>query len=267
MSILDNIIENKRQEVATRKIVQPIVKLEMQPYFTRKTYSMANQIRQPESLGIISEFKRKSPSKGIINDWSSIEEVTRDYVKAGVSGVSILTDEDYFGGSIEDLQTVRKYENCPVLRKDFIIDEYQIIEAKAKGADVILLIAAALTRRELIALGTLAKSLDLEVLLEVHNQTELDKSLNPYIDLLGVNNRDLTTFETSVSVSKLLAPQIPNDFVKVSESGIEEPNVVVDLMEIGYEGFLIGECFMKTQDPGKYCSEFVENIKSLTDET
>ena len=267
MSILDNIIENKRQEVAKKKIVQPIVTLEMDPNFSRKTFSLANRIRQPESIGIISEFKRKSPSKGILNDWSSIEDVTHDYVKAGVSGVSILTDEDYFGGSIEDLQTVRKHENCPILRKDFIIDEYQIIEAKAKGADVILLIAAALTKRELIALGTLAKSLDLEVLLEVHNQTELDKSLNPYIDLLGVNNRDLTTFETSVSVSKLLAPQIPNDFVKVSESGIEEPHVVVDLMEIGYEGFLIGECFMKTHDPGKYCSEFVENIKSLTDET
>ena len=267
MSILDKIIEKKKQEVAKRKIVQPIVQLEMRPYFSRKTFSLANQIRQNQSIGIISEFKRKSPSKGILNDWSSIEEVTHDYVKAGVSGVSILTDENYFGGYIEDLLTVRKYENCPILRKDFIVDEYQIIEAKANGADVILLIAGVLTKRELIALGTLAKSLDLEVLLEVHNQTELEKSLNPYIDLLGVNNRDLTTFETSVDVSKSLAHLIPNDFVKVSESGIENPQVVVDLMEFGYEGFLIGECFMKTQNPGKYCSEFVKNIKSLTDET
>ena len=165
------------------------------------------------------------------------------------------------------MKTVRRYENCPILRKDFIVDEYQIIEAKANGADVILLIAGALTKRELIALGTLAKSLDLEVLLEVHNQTDLEKSLNPFIDLLGVNNRDLTTFETSVGVSKLLAPQIPNDFVKVSESGIEDPQVVVDLMEFGYEGFLIGEGFMKTQNPGKYCSEFIKNIKLLKDET
>ena len=122
MSILDKIIENKKQEVATKKIVQPIVALETQPCFSRETFSLANQIRQPESIGIISEFKRKSPSKGILNDWSSIEEVTRDYVKAGVSGVSILTDENYFGGSLEDLQTVRKHENCPILRKDFIID-------------------------------------------------------------------------------------------------------------------------------------------------
>ena len=132
---------------------------------------------------------------------------------------------------------------------------------------MILLIAGALTKRELTALGTLAKSLGLEVLLEVHNQTELENSLNPYIDLLGVNNRDLTTFETSVGVSKLLAPQIPNDFVKVSESGIDEPQIIVDLIGLGYEGFLIGECFMKTQNPGKHCSEFVEKIKSLTNET
>ncbi len=267
MSILDKIIEKKRKEVVTRKIVQPITRLEVQPYFSRKTFSLVNQIRKDQSIGIISEFKRKSPSKGILNDWSTIEEVTHDYVKAGVSGVSILTDENYFGGSIEDLKTVRNYENCPILRKDFIVDEYQIIEAKANGADVILLIAGALTKRELITLGTLAKSLDLEVLLEVHNQTDLEKSLNPSIDLLGVNNRDLTTFETSVDVSKSLAPLIPNDFVKVSESGIEDPQVVVDLMEFGYEGFLIGECFMKTQNPGKYCSEFVKNIKSLKDET
>jgi indole-3-glycerol phosphate synthase len=267
MSILTKIIENKKQEVAVRKIAQPIAALEMKPYFSRKTYSLVHQIRGSETPGIISEFKRKSPSKGIINDWSSVEEVAQDYVTAGVSGLSILTDQDYFGGSIMDLQTVRDHQSCPVLRKDFMVDEYQIIEAKAMGADVILLIAAALSARELTALGALAKSLDLEVLLEVHNESELEKSLNPHIDLLGVNNRNLSTFETSVTVSKSLSALIPNDFVKVSESGIDDPNVVVDLMGYGYEGFLIGECFMKTRDPGKYCSEFIKNIKSLTDET
>ena len=266
MSILTKIIENKKQEVAVRKIAQPIAALEMKPYFSRKTYSLVHQIRGSETPGIISEFKRKSPSKGIINDWSSVEEVAQDYVTAGVSGLSILTDQDYFGGSIMDLQTVRDHQSCPVLRKDFMVDEYQIIEAKAMGADVILLIAAALSARELTALGALAKSLDLEVLLEVHNESELEKSLNPHIDLLGVNNRNLSTFETSVTVSKSLSALIPNDFVKVSESGIDDPNVVVDLMGYGYEGFLIGECFMKTRDPGKYCSEFIKNIKSLTDE-
>ena len=267
MSILTKIIENKKQEVAVRKIAQPIAALEMKPYFSRKTYSLVHQIRGSATPGIISEFKRKSPSKGIINDWSSVEDVAHDYVKAGVSGLSILTDQDYFGGSITDLQTVREHQSCPVLLKDFMIDEYQIIEAKAMGADVILLIAAALSARELTALGALAKSLDLEVLLEVHNESELEKSLNPHIDLLGVNNRNLSTFETSVTVSKSLSALIPNDFVKVSESGIDDPNVVVDLMGYGYEGFLIGECFMKTRDPGKYCSEFIKNIKSLTDET
>ena len=267
MSILTKIIENKKQEVAVRKIAQPIAALEMKSYFSRKTYSLVHQIRGSETPGIISEFKRKSPSKGIINDWSSVEEVAQDYVTAGVSGLSILTDQDYFGGSIMDLQTVRDHQSCPVLRKDFMVDEYQIIEAKAMGADVILLIAAALSARELTALGALAKSLDLEVLLEVHNESELEKSLNPHIDLLGVNNRNLSTFETSVTVSKSLSALIPNDFVKVSESGIDDPNVVVDLMGYGYEGFLIGECFMKTRDPGKYCSEFIKNIKSLTDET
>ena len=267
MSILSKIIENKKQEVAARKIAQPIAALEMKPYFSRETHSLAKQIRQTESPGIISEFKRKSPSKGIINDWSSVEEVAHDYVKAGVSGLSILTDQDYFGGSIIDLQTVRDHQNCPVLRKDFMVDEYQIIEAKAMGADVILLIAAALSVRELTALGALAQSLDLEVLLEVHNEAELEKSLNPHIDLLAVNNRNLSTFETSVAVSKSLAALIPNDFVKVSESGIDDPNVVVDLMAYGYEGFLIGECFMKTRNPGRYCSEFIKAIKLLTDET
>ena len=139
MSILSKIIENKKLEVAARKIAQPIAALEMKPYFSRDTHSLAKQIRQTESPGIISEFKRKSPSKGVINDWSPVEEVAHDYVKAGVSGLSILTDQDYFGGSIMDLQTVREHQNCPVLRKDFMVDEYQIIEAKAMGADVILL--------------------------------------------------------------------------------------------------------------------------------
>ncbi|MAJ50144.1 MAG: indole-3-glycerol phosphate synthase [Flammeovirgaceae bacterium] len=267
MSILDKIIENKKREVFTKKIAEPIAALETKPYFLRKTYSLVDQIRQSESPAIISEFKRKSPSKGVINDWSTIEEVTHDYIKAGISGLSILTDQDYFGGSINDLQTVRGHLNCPVLRKDFMIDEYQIIEAKAMGADVILLIAAALNTRELTALGALAQSLGLEVLLEVHNQSELEKSLNPHIDLLGVNNRNLRTFETKVGVSKSLAAQIPNDFVKVSESGIDDPQVVIDLMGYGYQGFLIGECFMKTLDPGKHCFEFVKSLKSLMDET
>ena len=262
MSILSKIIENKKQEVAARKIAQPIAALEMKPYFSRETHSLAKKIRQTESPGIISEFKRKSPSKGIINDWSSVEEVAHDYVKAGVSGLSILTDQDYFGGSITDLQTVRDHQNCPVLRKDFMVDEYQITEAKAIGADLILLIAACLSPTEIQAFGKLAQSLGMQVLLEVHNQAELERSICPFVDLVGVNNRDLTTFTVDLNHSYNLVNQIPNDFLKISESGISNPKTIVELREAGFDGFLIGETFMKTTDPAAALDQLAKELKA-----
>ena len=245
MSILDKIIENKKQEVATKKIVQPIVTLEMQPYFSRETFSLANQIRQSESIGIISEFKRKSPSKGILNDWSSIEEVTHDYVKAGVSGVSILTDEDYFGGSIEDLQTVRKHENCPILRKDFIIDEYQIYESKLIGADCILLIASILNDNELFTFSETAEKLGLDFIIEVHDENELSRVEQFSNALIGVNNRNLKTFEVDLNNSIKLKEIFKGNNIFIAESGIKSFKDIEILQEHNINVFLIGESLMK----------------------
>jgi indole-3-glycerol phosphate synthase len=215
---------------------------------------------QPACTGVIAEFKRKSPSKGIINDRLGVDVVTRGYVEAGAACLSVLTDESYFGGTYADFELARRTNpNTPILRKDFMIDEYQIIEAKSMGADVVLLIAAALSPSEIKTLGTLARSLGMETLLEVHDQEELDRSIGDYISVVGVNNRNLKNFsEQNVEASKVLATKIPNQFVKVSESCISGPEIIAELKSYGYRGFLIGESFMKTDNPGKALSEFIK---------
>ncbi len=263
MNILDQIVADKKEEVAQRKSLYPVKLLEKSTYFQGKPVSLAEYIRRDDKVGIISEFKRKSPSKGIINGSAKVEKTTIGYMQAGASGLSVLTDYKYFGGKSEDLMTARSFNFCPILRKDFIIDEYQIIEAKSIGADVILLIAACLTPEQVERLGAFAQSFGMEVLLEVHDEEELERSINPHVNLLGVNNRNLGTFVTDVETSKALAEKIPNDFVKVSESGISDPKVVVELMKYGYEGFLIGENFMRTGSPEKACREFVKEVKGL----
>lgn len=264
MNILDQIIAHKKEEVAQRKSLYPVKLLEQSTYFEGKPVSLKKYIRREDKVGIIAEFKRQSPSKGVINSGAKVEKTTIGYMQAGASGLSILTDAKYFGGKNDDLITARSFNFCPILRKDFIIDEYQIIEAKSIGADVILLIAAALQPEAVKSLGAFAQSLGLEVLLEVHSKEELESSLNPNVDLLGVNNRNLSTFETTVQTSKDLAELIPKDFVKVSESGISDPAVVVDLVNYGYEGFLIGEHFMTKGSPEKACRDFVKQIKVLS---
>lgn len=263
MNILDQIIADKKEEVAQRKSLYPIKLLEQSTYFDGKPVSLKKYIRRKDKLGIIAEFKRKSPSKGVINNSAQVERTTIGYMQAGASGLSILTDGKYFGGKNEDLTIARSFNFCPILRKDFIVDEYQIIEAKSIGADVILLIAAALKPQEIKTLGAFAQSLGMEVLLEVHNKKELETSVNENVDLLGVNNRNLGTFHTDIQTSKDLAAMIPNDFVKVSESGISDPNVVVDLMSYGFEGFLIGEYFMHKGSPEKACRDFIKQVNSL----
>ena len=262
MNILDQIIADKKKEIEQRKSLYPVKLLEQSTYFDGKPVSLKKYIRREDKAGIIAEFKRESPSKGVINSSAKVEKTTIGYMQAGASGLSVLTDTKYFGGKNDDLTTARSFNFCPILRKDFIIDEYQIIEAKSIGADVILLIAAALSTDDVKSLGSFAQSLGLEVLLEVHNQEELESSLNPSVDLLGVNNRNLSTFETTVQTSKDLAELIPNDFVKVSESGISDPEVVVDLMSYGYEGFLIGEHFMTKGSPEKACRDFIKKVQS-----
>ena len=261
MTILDQIIADKIKEVAHRKSLFPTSYWEASPLFDRNTTSLANKLRN-QNIGILAEHKRRSPSKQNINSSLTVTDVAEGYEKAGASGMSVLTDGKYFGGSLEDLVQARSVTHFPLLRKEFIIHEYQLIEAKAHGADVILLIAAVLTTQEIKQLSTCAKSLGLEVLLEVHNEAELKKSLMPTLDLLGVNNRNLKTFEVSLETSKNLADKIPNDFVKVSESGISKVEAIQELIHYGYKGFLIGEQFMKSENPGESAQVFIKQLES-----
>lgn len=260
MNILDKIVVRKKEEILERKIIKSVKDLESSVYFSRQTLSLRDFLTDPLKTGIIAEFKRKSPSKGIINDQVKVEDVTTGYTAAGASALSVLTDKDFFMGHDDDLIAARKVNDIPILRKDFMIDEYQIIEAKAMGADIILLIAACLTQIEVEQFGKLAKSLGLSTLLEVHNQEELDSSLNKYIDVVGVNNRNLKDFTVSIDTSLQLAQTIPSDFLKISESAISNPETIKLLKSAGFNGFLIGENFMKTSDPGKAMKDFVLNL-------
>ncbi len=261
MNILDQIIADKKKEVSLKKELIPTSQLEASALFDRKGRSLALALKN-SATGIIAEHKRRSPSKGTINQNTNVGQVAKGYERAGVSGMSVLTDIKYFGGSLEDLLLARASVEMPLLRKEFIIDEYQILEAKAHGADAILLIAAVLTRVEIKTLSEFAKSLGLNVLLEVHNEAELHKSVMPSLDMLGVNNRDLKTFTVSLDTSKTLSTLIPDDFVKVSESGISSIDAIKDLKQYGFQGFLIGENFMKTENPGKSADEFIKLVKS-----
>jgi indole-3-glycerol phosphate synthase len=259
MTILEDIINHKKTEVKKAKNKTSLSTLERSRFFQRSTLSLSSEIMNPDKTGIIAEFKRKSPSKGTINDQSSIEEVTTGYFRSGASGLSILTDTEFFGGSITDLKRARSLNQIPILRKDFIIDEYQIAESKAIGADVVLLIAAVLEKDRLKELAFYARKLQLEVLLEIHEASELDH-LNEYVNIVGVNNRDLKTFKVDVERSIRLAYDIPNGFVKISESGIHSSLIIKTLRGCGYQGFLIGESFMRSPEPAKAFSDFVENI-------
>ena len=261
MNILDKITLDKRKEVNLRKGLIPISQLEQSVLFERQTVSLANNLRLSKS-SIIAEHKRRSPSKSIINNSLNVQDVAKGYENAGVCGMSVLTDGKYFGGSLDDLLIARASCNLPLLRKEFIIDEYQILEAKAYGADVILLIAAILTREEIKQFSELAKSLKLDVLLEVHNEEELHKSIMPSLDMLGVNNRNLKTFDVSLETSKTLSTLIPDDFVKVSESGISNIEAIKELQPYGYQGFLIGENFMKTNNPGESATAFIKALNA-----
>lgn len=261
MNILDKIIAYKKAEVEERKGLYPIKLLEKSIYFPTEAVSLRRYLLRDDHVGIIAEIKRKSPSKGIIHENISIEQTSINYMQGGASALSILTDSEFFGGKNEDLTTARKYNFCPILRKDFIIDEYQIVEAKSIGADVILLIAAALTPERMKTLAEFAKSLGLEVLMEVHNGDELKSHLNDQLDIVGVNNRDLKSFNVSIETSISLADSIPDQFVKISESGISSPETVIKLMKHGFQGFLIGEYFMSHSRPGSVCAEFIQKIK------
>jgi indole-3-glycerol phosphate synthase len=263
MNILDKIIDYKRREVEERKSLYPVKLLQQSIYFESQPVSLSRYVQRKDLTGIIAEFKRKSPSKGVINAYATVERTTLGYMQAGASALSVLTDKPSFGGSNDDLTTARKFNFCPIIRKDFTIDEYQIVEAKSIGADAILLIAAVLTPAESKSLCAFAHSLGLEVLLEVHDEDELSQHVETPANLIGVNNRNLKTFEVSIDTSKRLAGKIPSSAVKVSESGISDPATIIELRKYGYEGFLMGENFMKHSRPEKAAREFVSALRQM----
>jgi len=259
MTILDKIVEYKKVEVEEQKLRVSLKSLKMMPLYSRETFSLKEFLLDKTKSGVITEFKRQSPSKGIINDTSKVDDVVAQYQESGASAVSVLTDYTSFGGTSIDLIKARKVLQIPLLRKDFIIDEYQIHESKALGADVILLIASILSKEEIDTFSSLAKLLGLSILFEVHNEKELEK-INNNIDVVGVNNRNLATFEVSIQNSISLVDKIPSRCVKVSESGISEVEKIIELKKYGYKGFLIGENFMKTDNPGKSAIEFIKEL-------
>ncbi|MCB0329358.1 MAG: indole-3-glycerol phosphate synthase TrpC [Bdellovibrionales bacterium] len=261
MTILDEIVIAKRKEVAQRRELYPVKLLEKSVYFNGRPVSLKHYLERSDLSGVIAEFKRASPSKGAINEFADVETVTIGYMQGGASALSVLTDEQFFRGSSKDLEIARKFNFCPILRKDFIVDEYQVVESKSIGADVILLIAAVLSSEEMTGLAKTAQQLGLEVLVEVHSKDELEKVPFESVDLVGVNNRDLNTFEVSIDTSIELMPFIPKEVVAISESGLESPDDVVKLKKAGFQGFLIGERFMKESRPHESCRRFIEQVR------
>ncbi|MBK3517881.1 indole-3-glycerol phosphate synthase TrpC [Carboxylicivirga marina] len=260
MNILDKIVAQKKIEVQQALKAVSKEQLMDQPLFNEPVPSLKTSIASPERSGVITEFKRQSPSKGIINGTSKVEDVTKGYEQAGSSALSVLTDTQFFGGSNADLTAARRVTTIPILRKDFIIDPYQVYEAKAIGASAILLIAAILDVNQAKELGALANYLGMEVLMELHAPEEADK-LNPFVDVVGINNRNLKTFEVNLEQSIKLATSLPDDKLKISESGIHSPEDVFFLRKNGFDGFLIGENFMKTDNPAQAFNTFAKAIR------
>jgi indole-3-glycerol phosphate synthase len=257
MSILDKIVIQKRKEVEAAKVISSVLELERSQFFTRPPVSLSSRLGS--TSGIIAEFKRRSPSKGILNDTTDPLVVVKEYESAAVAGSSILTDETFFGGSNTDLLRVRPEVHIPLLRKDFMVDEYQFIEARSIGADVVLLIASILDKNEVRTFTELAQNLGLEVLLELHGEEELDHVYHK-VNMVGINNRNLKTFDVDMERSIRMAENLGNDFLLVAESGIAVPADVDTFRNIGFSGFLVGEAFMKTKNPGLACREFIDQL-------
>lgn len=260
MNILETIVAKKRLEVESSKMLQPLELLEKSPYYNRNCISISKSLQDPGASGIIAEHKRKSPSKGVINDQLNVQEVVSAYQDAGASAVSILTDEAFFGGSNDDILSVRNSLTIPILRKEFIVDAYQIHEAKSIGADLILLIAACLTPAEVKLFAKLANQLGMEVLLELHDEDEFSHICDE-VHLVGINNRSLKTFSVNIERSLEMAAKLPSQKIKVAESGINHASEVKMFREHGYKGFLIGENFMKTIRPGDSLRSFIKELK------
>ena len=261
MKILDKIVRDKKLEVDKLSSNSSIKELESSSLFSRQCISLKDSILKSTG-GIICEFKRRSPSNNNINYKSNISEVVKGYQKAGAAGLSILTNKQYFDGDIQDILEIRDIVSIPILRKEFIVSEYQIIEAKSIGSDAILLIASILSEEEIKNYSSLAKDIGLEVLFEIHDAEELEKLSGENIDIIGVNNRNLDTLEIDLQNSVNLYNKIPNSFVKISESGISKVESILKLREVGYQGFLIGENFMKTDDPFESAYNFIKEVEN-----
>lgn len=260
MEILQKIVRHKQEEVAERKALYPTKLLERSIYFRTKAISLKRYILNREKSGIIAEIKTKSPSLGAINMSANVKDISIEYMRAGASALSVLTDNRFFGGNMHTLSKIRDYNYCPILQKDFIIDEYQIVEAKSFGADAILLISACLDKKKIDSFSSLAKSLGLEVLLEIEKREDLNM-LNSDIELIGINNRNLRTFETDIGKSITLSQYLPPNLVKISESGIQSAEDILMLRQRGFDGFLIGELFMKSSNPGKTCRNLISHLQ------
>lgn len=252
---LNQIIQLKKQEVEQAKIQQPIHLLQQQALYKRQKISAKKAIVDPDKTGIIAEFKRKSPSKGYIHENAEIDKIIPQYEKAGASMISILTNRPFFGAQADDFTRARELSTIPLLRKEFIIDAYQLHESKAMGADVILLIASCLDKKEIATFTQIAHDLDMEVLLEIHTEKQLE-TYSTDIDLVGINNRNLETFEVDLAHSRKLLAQLPTESIKIAESGLDSPETVLALKNSGFHGFLIGERFMKTDNPGESFAQF-----------
>jgi len=262
--ILKQITDYKKSEVLKLKKKQSIkdfekeiINIENPRKFSDTLISASN-----DKFGLIAEVKKASPSKGIIRKDFNPEKIAIDYEKAGAACLSVLTDQNFFHGKNEYLEKIKKIVDLPILRKDFIIDEFQVIESKSIGADGILLIAACLDKKQIIKLSRLAKSLGLEVLIEIHDLSELDDCCIESVDIIGVNNRNLKTFNVDIETSVSLSSKIPSNYAKISESGISNSNDIITLKNFGYDGFLIGENFMKSVDPGRALANFLNEIKN-----
>jgi len=259
-NILAKIVEHKLIEVAERKTQVSVAELEAMPLFAIQGYSLKSNLLNASLTGIIAEFKRQSPSKGVINDSASVAEVSKAYTEFGAAGISVLTDKDFFGGCIEDL-SIAVQNPIPVLRKEFIVDEFQLLEAKAYGASVVLLIAACLTPKLTHSLATFAKSMGLEVLLEIHDSDELGH-ISDAVDFVGINNRSLKSFEVNIEHSLQLKNQLPKEKLSIAESGIYSVETFKLLKKEGFNGFLMGEYFMKQSNPAFAFETFVTSIKT-----
>ncbi|MEM6396290.1 MAG: indole-3-glycerol phosphate synthase TrpC [Bacteroidota bacterium] len=263
-NILDEIMTHKRSEVKRRINDRPMSSLNDSPYYDRTRRSLRSSIENSDHFGIIAEFKRRSPSQKDINLAAEPKSITKSYSQAGAAGISVLTDEHYFGAKSEDFEMVRQAVDIPLLRKDFVWHEYQIFEARSMGADAVLLIAAVLDPKQLKELAIAAHENGLEVLCELHSADELGH-INQAVDIVGVNNRALKNFTEDIGHSRRLIDQIPEGHLPISESSIHDPLQVLDLRRVGYRGYLIGTHFMSKTDPGKACRDFITSLHQLSE--